>query len=142
MKFGTTIDIDASADEVWDVLCDVERWPEWTDSVDTVELVGGGPLAIGSTVKIKQPRLPLAKWTVTDIQPGVSFTWVATAPGVHSTATHEISSRHDGIVTVRLELDQRGPLGWLIGTVYGRMTRRYIGMEAAGLKRRSEGAVA
>jgi uncharacterized membrane protein len=140
MKFETTIEINAPADAVWDVLQDVERWPEWTQSIDAVELVGGGPLAVGSAVKIRQPRLPLATWTVTDVRPGCAFTWVATAPGVHSTATHEITATGNGAVTARLDLDQRGPLGWLIGTVYGRMTRRYIGMEAAGLKARSEAA--
>ena len=33
MEQRTSIDVAASPDRVWEVLVDVERWPEWTDSV-------------------------------------------------------------------------------------------------------------
>jgi len=33
MDFETTIEIDATRDEVWAVLLDVEKWPEWTKSI-------------------------------------------------------------------------------------------------------------
>jgi hypothetical protein len=43
-------------------------------------------------------------------------------------------------VTVELGTAQTGPLAWLVGILYGRLTRRYIGMEAQGLKRFCEAA--
>jgi hypothetical protein len=38
-----------------------------------------------------------------------------------------------------LTVDQRGPGGWLIGTLYRRLTNRYLEMEGAGLRSRAEG---
>ncbi|HET6652637.1 MAG TPA: SRPBCC family protein, partial [Nocardioides sp.] len=35
--FETSRHIDAPAQQVWEVLYDVARWPEWTPTVDSVE---------------------------------------------------------------------------------------------------------
>jgi hypothetical protein len=39
---------------------------------------------------------------------------------------------------VRQQIDQRGPVGILVGLGMRRMTRRYLDLEAVGLKTRSE----
>ena len=64
MWFETSVDIAAPADVVWQTLTDVERWPTWTSSMSRVTPLDPGPLAIGHRVKIKQPSLPTAVWTV------------------------------------------------------------------------------
>ena len=43
MRFESAIDVAAPAQHVFDVYSDVERWPEWTDSVTSVELLTSGP---------------------------------------------------------------------------------------------------
>jgi uncharacterized membrane protein len=90
MGYETTITIDAPADDVWAVLADVERWPEWTASMQKVERQGGGDLAVGTTVRIKQPRLPATTWHVTDVEPGRSFSWADSSPGVTTFADHRL----------------------------------------------------
>ncbi len=40
--------------------------------------------------------------------------------------------------TARSILEQHGPLGLVIGTIYASLTRRYLAMESAGLKERCE----
>lgn len=45
------------------------------------------------------------------------------------------SARAPGAVAT---IDQRGPGGWLIGMVYGRLTNRYLATEGAGLRARAE----
>lgn len=139
MRFEKTIDVAASAEHVFGVYINVERWPEWTESVTSVERLDDGPLQVGSRVRMKQPRLPAAVWEVTELTPERSFTWVARGPGIVTTASHVITpTDQDDRVTVTATLDQAGPLGPLLGLLTKRMTNQYIETEVRGLKARCE----
>ena len=134
------IEIAAPPDLVWDVFADVETWPRWTASMTSVELLDGA-LRVGARAKIRQPRLPTVVWTVTDLAPGRSWTWVATALGAKTVATHHVTPHESG-TRVDQSIEQTGPLGRLVGLLYRGLTRRYVAMEAAGLKRECESRVA
>lgn len=138
MRYEIAVDIDATPEKVWEVLSDVERWHEWTDSVNEVVRLDDGPFGAGSKARVRQPRLLATVWTVTDFNPGRDFTWAAKGPGVNTVAGHEITARAGSGVTVRLSIEQTGALGSLIGIFTAGLTRRYVTMEAEGLKRRSE----
>lgn len=141
MSYTTSITINAPAERVWAVMTDVERWPEWTASVSSVERLDSGPFTTGSRARIKQPKLPTTIWTVTAIQPGRSFTWRAQSSGVTTVANHQIAPAADGqSVTVTLSIEESGPLAPLVRLLASGMTRRYVNMEAEGLKERSERA--
>lgn len=142
MRFDDEVIIDAPAEVVWDVYADVERWPEWTASISDVHHVSGTGVEPGARVRIRQPKLPKAVWEVSALDPGRSWTWISKAPGVTSVATHTVEPRPDGRTHVRQSIEQRGPLGALIGLLYARLTRSYLAMEAAGLKARSEARAA
>ena len=138
MEIESRADIAAARARVWQVYAAVEAWPEWTASVRSVERLDDGSLRVGSRVRIRQPKLPVAVWTVTAIDEGRSFVWEATAPGIHTVATHLVKPG-DGGTRATARLEQRGPLGGLVGRLAGGLTRRYLAMETAGLKARSEG---
>ena len=138
MDYETSVDIDAPRERVWDVLADVERWPEWTASMQSMQYVEGDGLALGSRVRIRQPRLPAMVWEVTEVTPRESFSWTAKSSGITTLAVHRLTSRPPGGVTVSLAVRQRGPLAWLVGLLTARMTRRYVRMEADGLKQRCQ----
>src|SRR5262249_50688801 len=123
-------------EHVWAVLTDVERWPEWTASMTSVAYVKGSSIAVGSRARIKQPRLPEVLWEVTEVEPGQSFSWQAGSAGITTLATHRLTPEPAGGVSVHLGIRQRGPLAWLVGLLTAGMTRRYVGMEAEGLKQR------
>jgi uncharacterized membrane protein len=129
--------IDAPADVVWEVFSDVERWPEWTASVTRIVALDGPGLAVGKRFEIKQPRMPKLVWEVTDVSDS-SWTWVQRSPGGMTVARHEVIAESDNRTQVRQQLDQRGPIGALVGLLMRGMTRRYLDLEAAGLKSRSE----
>jgi uncharacterized membrane protein len=134
VHFEVSTDVAADARRVYDVYADVERWPEWTSSVTSVERLDDGPLRVGSRARVRQPRLPVAVWEVTELVPGEYFTWVARGPGLRTTGRHLVRPNGDGTVTVTATIDQEGPLGWLVGRVYRGLTDRYLRTEARGIK--------
>lgn len=137
--FRIETDVAAPAERAWQVMSDVERWPEWTPSVTGVRRLDQGPLVVGSRAVIRQPGFPPALWKVTAIEPGRSFTWASTGPGFRAVGHHVVEPTAAGSrATLTLALEG------LLGGVWGRLTRnvteRYIGQEARGLKARSEDA--
>jgi uncharacterized membrane protein len=136
--FETTRNIDAPARQVWDVMYDVTRWPEWTPTVTSVRRLDGGAFGVGSRAEIRQPKLPKAVWEVTEVvegPDGYGFTWEATGPGMRTIARHDVVPRGEG-ATVRLSIEQTGPMGAVAATVWRGLTQRYIETEAASLDRR------
>jgi uncharacterized membrane protein len=139
MRFEQSIDVAAPAAQVFDVYRDVAHWPDWTESVTSVErLDGSDPLRVGSRAKVRQPKLPAATWQVTELVPGRSFTWVATGPGVRTTAGHVVEPTGEVSCRVTAWLEQAGALGGLMGRLTKGITDRYIAMELRGLKSHCE----
>jgi hypothetical protein len=106
-------------------------------SITRVERVDGAPLAAGARVRIKQPRMAAMTWQVTEFEAGRSFAWQAVNPGILTVGTHEIRKTGTG-TEVTLGIHHSGPLAPIIGLLTAARTRRYVGMEAAGLKHLSE----
>jgi hypothetical protein len=142
MNVTDGITIAAPIERVWDVFADVERWSTWTASVTSVELVTGDRVALGAQARIKQPRFPRLTWTVTEIEPGRSWTWVTRSIGATTTASHELRAIDGETTHVTQTIDQRGPLGVVVGRLTRGLTLRYLAMEGAGLKERVEASVA
>jgi hypothetical protein len=134
----SSIEIAAPAAVVWDVYTDVERWPDWTASVERLVAVDGPGIEVGKRFEITQPRLPKLVWEVTEVEPGVSWTWLQRSFGGATVAAHEVTSLDGGRSLVRQSIDQRGPIGVMIGLLMRRLTRRYLALEGDGLKARSE----
>jgi uncharacterized membrane protein len=131
-------EIDAPPQLVWDVFTDVEHWPDWTASVTSLAGLDSPALAVGRRYAIKQPGMQRLVWKVTEIEPGSSWTWVQRSPGVLVTARHDVIAQPDGPTLVRQQLDQRGVLGALVGRLMAKKTKRFLELEAQGLKAQSE----
>lgn len=138
MRYQTSVVIDAGPDVVWRVLADVERWPEWTATMRSVRWIGADRLAVGARAQIAQPKLPHAVWEVTELEPGTRFTWVSRRTGVTVAATHAVGTDDAGWTGVELTIQMTGALAWLVGPLTARLSRSYLDIEAAGLKRRAE----
>jgi hypothetical protein len=123
---------------VWAVFADAERWPEWTASVSRVVALEGPGIEVGRRFEIKQPRFPALVWEVTEVDPGVSWTWRQRSPGGTTLATHEVVPVDAGHTRVLQRIEQRGPVGVAVGALTRRLTRRYLTLEGEGLKARSE----
>jgi uncharacterized membrane protein len=139
VRYEVSVDIEAGADRIWAALTDVERWPEWTPSMERVRLLDTGAVRVGSRALVKQPRFPPMTWRVITLEPLVEFTWESRNPGAVTVGAHRILPGTRSGTTVVLSLDQRGLTLAVIRPLLGDLLRRYVDMEAVGLKRRAEG---
>lgn len=137
MKLSAEREVHVGVDRLWAVLADPGDWPRWTASMREVRLLDGG-LAPGSRVRIVQPRLPPMVWTVTELVPERELTWTASAAGVVTTGTHSLRPGPGGTTRLRLGLEQRGMLAPLVQALLERLSRRYVELEADGLRRAAE----
>lgn len=116
---------------------DIERWPEWTPSVDAVKRVDQGALDVGSTALLKQPGLPEAMWTVTSLIQGERFIWESRIRGIRMVAAHEMVATEMGTQNV-LHIEMSGFVAFLLWPLIRLSVRRSLEQENAGLKRRCE----
>jgi hypothetical protein len=140
MSYAASVTIHAPLDLIWSNLIDVEHWPESTASITSVERLDHGSFQVGSRARVRQPKLPTVVWHVTDLQPLREFTWVVTSPGVSTIARHKVEPARTNEYTLTLSIDRTGLLAPLIDRLYAKLTRTYVDMEAAGLKRVCEAA--
>lgn len=138
MRFQTQVDVDADPKAVWRVLIDVESWPEWTASMASVQRLQGGDFGVGSSARVVQPKLKTAVYTVTEYEVGRSFTWETKAAGVSVRGGHLIENLGEGKARVTLSVEQSGLLSGIVGMLFGKLTRQYVAMETAGLKKAAE----
>jgi hypothetical protein len=128
-----------SPDRLWALASDVEHWGDRLPTIDSVRPLNSGPMAVGSRYEVRQPGLPKAVWEVTDWQPGSSFTWVSSSPGIRSEAVHTVTADVDGS-RLDLSLEWSGPLAWLLERLIGRKAQGMVETEATTFARLAEGS--
>ena len=140
MRFEKSIEIAATQQRVWDVLSDLEAWPQRIETVDSVELLTPAPITTGSQVRLKQPKLPEGVWDVTAWDAPSFFAWQQRTGGMTSVARHRVEALGDGRSRLTLTLEMRGLLVAVVGLFYRDLTNRYMTLEAEGMKRAAESA--
>jgi hypothetical protein len=124
---------------VWTLTVNVEAWPRITpDTMTSVELLQGGPLALGSSARIKQPGQRAKVWTVTEFDEQRRFAWSAKSRGLTMTGRHELVEADNGVRNV-LTIELSGRLAGLVAAVAGRTIRRTITTENECFKAAAEG---
>ena len=122
---------------VWKVTVDVERWPQWTPTVESVTRLDVGQFGVGSAALIKQPGLPAAKWRVTEFSEGDGFTWETRVRGMHIVGTHSLMSSGAETTSI-LRIDIRGFVAVLLWPLIRGAARKSLERENAGLKVKCE----
>ena len=140
MRFEQSIEIDARQQRVWSVLSDLEGWPQRIETVDAVELLTPGPVAIGTRVRLKQPKLPEGVWEVTVWDAPSFFEFRQQSGGLTDVAGHRVEALEDGRSRLTLTLDMRGLLVPVVALFWKGLTNRYMTIEAQGIKTAAESA--
>lgn len=140
MEFTEHITTDAGRGASWGALTDVTSWPRWTASMREVRPLDGADIVVGNRFQVTQPGLPRTVMRVSEVLPGESFVWSTSSPGVRTDAFHRLESNPDGSIEIVIGIRQTGALAGLVGALIAGKTRRYLKLEAAGLKAASETA--
>ena len=137
MEYRVTATAGSPPAQVYRLFIDVERWPELTQSMRSVRRLDSGPIRVGSEAVVRQPRLPSARWRVTELEPDRRFTWETRSGGVTSVGDHLVEPDGAGS-RITLTLRMRGPLSGVMGLLMGGLARRYASMELEGFRAAAE----
>jgi Polyketide cyclase / dehydrase and lipid transport len=140
MRFEESIHIDAGQQRVWGVLSDIEAWPRRIETVDVAELLTPAPVAEGSRIRLKQPKLPVGTWDITIWDAPSYFEMRQESGGVTSVAGHRVEALEGGRSRLTLSVDMQGWLVPVVGLFSKGMTTRYMASEAEDMKRAAESA--
>ena len=143
--FQTTIPIAASAEAVWQILIDFERWQDWNPSVPELR----GDAQVGSTVRmtLAMPGRPSAKVKarLTDVVPARRLCWHGSVGAdwlFSGTRRFELDPQPDGTVLVTHVEDVRGLLFPVFQAVMGPAVQKHHDDLNEALKRRAEAPAA
>jgi hypothetical protein len=138
--YRTTLPIAATAETVWTILIDFERWQEWNPSVPSIT----GEARLGSTVKLTlaMPGRPSAKVRagLTELVPDRRLCWHGNVGGdwlFAGTREFHMDPEPDGTVLFTHVEDVAGLLFPVFRAVMGPAIHKHHLNEA--LKRRAEG---
>ncbi len=129
--------IAALPNEVFNVLIDVCKWNQWTPSITDISILNNDRLRIGTKIKVLQPKLAPAIWTVKEIEFNKLLTWEKASFGLRIISEHLILIGCNE-TTVVLRMTYQGPLAALAFMLFHSLTDSYMTMEINGLKRACE----
>jgi uncharacterized membrane protein len=132
--------IAAPVERVWDLTLDVEQWPSLTPTMTSVERLDDGPIRVGSTAKVVQPRQRPTTWTVTRLEPRSLFEWQTKVGPVTMTAVHQLTATNEGCANT-LVVKLSGVGSGLLSRLVGSKIRQAIATENAGFKAAAEQAL-
>lgn len=139
MTFTNEIEINAPASAVWRLTLDIERWPELTSTVTAARRLDEGEVGVGSQAELRQPGMPRAVWTVTELEPERRFVWSTKIATVTFEGRHEIEPTDSGCRN-RLYLEVSGPGSSVLARLSRKRLEQALATENAGFKKAAEAA--
>jgi hypothetical protein len=139
--YRTTLPIAATAEAVWAILIDFERWSEWNPSVPSIS----GDAQLGSSIKLTlaMPGRPSAKVKarLTEVVPERRLCWHGNVGGDRvfaGTREFDIDPQPDGTVLFTHVEDVTGLLFPVFRAVMGQAIQEHHDNLNEALKRRAE----
>lgn len=130
--------VQATPEQLWALLSDVDRWDEMLPTVNTIERLGPpGRTKVGDRFRMHNTGLPVAVYEITVWEPNREFTWVADSPGIRTTAYHRLQAAEGG-TRMTLGIDWTGPLAGLMRLLLRSKVHRMVTQEADTFTRLAE----
>lgn len=138
--YQVTQSIAAPPSVVWKFLSDVSSWPERLPTFESVIAVTDQNFQVGSRFRVLQPKLRPAIWVVTSCRENDGFTWQSSSAGLVMRAAHTLNPTGPETCELALQFTFSGMLSMFVGLLAGKMTQRYISIEASTFKDLAEEA--
>jgi hypothetical protein len=126
--------INAVPGDIFKVLMNFGQWNQWTASITEMSILDNDRPGVGARIKVLQPKLPPAIWTITEILPDKSLTWEKRSFGLVMLSEHLVVTGNNG-TSVTIRMTYQGVLAGLFYMLTHSLTGRYMTMEIDGLKR-------
>ncbi len=140
-EISSDVFIGSGIDQVWALTTAIEDWPGLTPTMTSVERLDEGPLRVGSSARVVQPRQRPTVWTVTRLDAPHAFEWQAKVLTVTMTGVHHLEAEPgpDGAGTRnRLRVELSGFGSKVLARLLGATMRAAIETENQGFKREAE----
>ncbi|THV42176.1 SRPBCC family protein [Glycomyces buryatensis] len=134
MRYEHSLLISAPASVVWDLTVDIERWPDFTPTMQHIELLDPAPLGVGGRARIKQPMQPKAIWTVTEFEPGSRLVWETRHRGLTLAGAHLVEDVDGDTCRNTLSVEATGRAAGPFTLLFGATLRRFIARENEGFR--------
>ena len=122
--------VDATADEAWRRLCDLDDWPTWASFMRRVEVSPPGPAGPNTIATIVMTNHTRARVAMTEFVDGHRFRWEGSFLWLRLGYDHIIDPLDDGRARVSFVVDGGGvgvgTIGRLFAWAYARNLDRAI----------------
>lgn len=135
MKFEESIEINADAATVFNVLTDVSEWATWDPETESAEL--DGDFEVGTSGTIKPKGAPLSKMIITEVTEDKSCTIQSGLPLCKMDFIHTISPSENGVM-VGNGVVFSGLLAPVFGRLIGKGIHKSLPGTLQGLKQHIE----
>jgi len=135
-EYGPSVETTASPDRVWQIWSDMSTWGDWNPNVSTMDWQGG--FVSGSTGVMNTKAGQHHSMQLVDVQPGRSFALVTSVvPGTKFRFNCRIEPA--GAKTkISQTVEVGGPLGPVLGGMFGPQVSKEFGTLLANLARKAE----
>jgi hypothetical protein len=136
MKFVHTVLTTAPPEKIWCAWTDVERWPEWDTELDSASLEGS--FALGTKGRVKPKRGPAARFSISELIPGESYTFTTRLPLCELKIRRHLTRKHGGGTYFTHEVSFVGPLASVFGSLLGWRYREALPVVMENLRKTAE----
>jgi hypothetical protein len=126
--------VHASPEDVWTVLSDLEKWPQWNESVKTMEV--RGPVAPGTEFRWVAGRTKITS-RLEEVDPPHRIVWSGTTMGIRAVHIWELTA-DDTSTKVSTQESFQGLIVRLFARRMGRSLERALAQSVEALKREVE----
>jgi uncharacterized protein YndB with AHSA1/START domain len=136
MKFDHTVETTAPPEKIWAACTDVERWPEWDTELDSASL--DGSFALGTKGRVKPRRGPEARFSISELIPGESYTLTTRLPLCELKVRRRLTRNDDSGTFFTHVVSFVGPLSFVFGNLLGRRHREALPVVMENLRKTAE----